>query len=97
MKYCKDSYEMLFQGYPPEDNESFSASFKRGMQNNRMHQFIEVIDYLEKEGVSYEQVKGSFDIKVKDFTLQPNMKIRFDVGGKLYQYNYNKVIKRINK
>lgn len=88
---------MLFQGYPPEDNESFSASFKRDMQNNRMHQFLEVINYLEKEGINYEQLKGGFDIKVKDFALQPNMKIKFDGSKKLYQYNYDKVINRINR
>lgn len=97
MKYCKDLYEMLFQGYPPEDNESFSATMKRDMKNNRMHQFLEVIDYLEKENIPYEQIEGSFDIEVKDFVLQSNMKVKFDGNTKFYQYNYNKVIERINK
>jgi len=97
MKYCKDSYEILCQGYPPEDDESFSAMMKQQLKNSRMQAFAQVIDYLEDQGISYGQIKGGFDIKVKDMILKPNMKVMFDGSKKLYQYNYDKVIKRVNK
>lgn len=87
---------MLWQGYAPNKDESFSAGMKRQLQNSRMQELTRVINYLENMHINYEQIKGGFDIKVKDMIIQPNMKVKFDGSKKLYQYNYDKVIKRIS-
>ena len=97
MIYDKKNYEELKKGFPHEPNESTAASIKIGIENGRMQSFLSVIDYLEENKIPYEQINMSYSIKVKDMTIRPDMQVRFDAGRKkLYQYNYAKIIKRIN-
>lgn len=97
MIYNKQNYDELLKGFPHEPNESTAACIKTGIENGRMEYFCEMINYLEENKIPYEQIKMSYSIKVKDMTIRPDMKVRFDAGKKkLYQYNYSKIIKRIN-
>lgn len=95
MTYEKKDYEFLQKGFAHEENESTAASIKVGIENGRLEYFLLVIDYLEENNIPYQQLPMRYDIKVKDMTIRTDMKVIFDSGKKLYQYNYIKIIKRI--
>jgi len=98
MEYRKVDYDILRRGFTSDEGYSFSRAMKDDMQNNRMDMFADVIDYLEENEIEYEQVKGNFNIYIKkDFTLTSSMHVIFDTSRKSYQYNYQKIIERINK
>ena len=94
MKYRQTEYNILRKGFETDTNDSFSKKMKVDMENNRMIMLADIIDYLEDNNIQYKQ--EGLNVRIKDFYIQPNMKVFFDSSSnKGYQYNYDKCIKLI--
>lgn len=93
MKYREQEYNILRKGFESDSNDSFSKVMKIDMESNRMNMLADVIDFLEENDIEYKQ--DNFNVVVKDFSIQPSMKVVFNGSKKAYQYNYTKCINLI--